>query len=156
MKSILLSIGACLALGTKIQKHKVPTKSTHFDETLVYPEALAEILEAYCGNYDEWASNLIETYGGDDQQLNLSEFGDVLNSYEELSGLEEDLQQLLFDEVANNDGGVSKEDLVQYANEVSSAAGIDCEDDGQNLAQILTQAAKKCVCYWRLCLCYGK
>ena len=77
-------------------------------------------MEEYCGQYEELADQLIENYGGDDELLNYSEFEEVLDSFEGVD-LTKEVTRLLFNEVANNDGGISKEDFVQYANEITQS-----------------------------------
>ena len=70
MKSVVLSLAACMALGSKVKYRtcsnaaKVP--KVHYDKTLVYPQELVPYVEEYCGHFEELAQDMIDEYGGED------------------------------------------------------------------------------------------
>ena len=138
MKTIIFSIASYMAFGAKWHKSRMGnchnnTPKVHYNKALMYPEQLLPYIEQYCGHYEEFASEMVEEYGGEDQQINYTEF-DILAEYLNLE-LEEGAKQLVFKEIANNDGGISKEDMTQFVQEVADANGITCEErEGQTLA----------------------
>ena len=70
--------------------------------------------------------------------------------------LEDGAKELVYKEIANHDGGISKEDLVQYAHEIADANGIKCEKGYYNLAEASSSHERVCICYGKICLCVEK
>ena len=98
MKTILLTMASYVAFSSRVTtvKKGSPKPHTHFDETLIFPAALAPVLEEHCGHFEELADQLIQTYGGPDQSFNYKEFSEVLNYLDEKLELEHDIKRLLF------------------------------------------------------------
>ena len=98
MKTILLTMASYVALSSRVMTvQKVhPKPHTHFDETLIFPAALAPVLEEHCGHFEELADQIIQSYGGPDQSFNLKEFSEVLDYFDETLELEHDIKRLLF------------------------------------------------------------
>ena len=67
---------------------------------------------------------MVDVYGGGDYYINYSEFDTLLEGLE--IDLEDGARDLVYNEIANNDGGISKEDIAQYAKEIAEANEIKC------------------------------
>ena len=123
MKTILLTMASYLAFSTRVTTvKKVPPMShTHFDYTLIFPAGLVPVLEEHCGHFEELVDQLIQSYGGPDRSFNFKEFSEVLDYLDDKLELEHDIKRLLFFEVANDDGQITKADFLQYIQEIQEA-----------------------------------
>ena len=70
---------------------------------------------------------MIDTYGGYDYKLNFEELYDLVEDTN--ISLAAGGKEIIYDQVANHEGGISKEDLAQYVKEVADATGICCEEE---------------------------